>query len=266
MKKVIYLVLGIFGFALTSCETVAPGHKGVEISWGGKTNMEMVYPEGMDGGLHWIWDDMVQYDVRERTIVEKYEFNDKDKMITAVEVSMDYSLIGDKVNILHTKVSDVETKILKTLKAACKEVIPQYSAVELNLSHRGEAEDKISKILSEEFPNFYVNFARIQLTDVDLPAQVSKLAEETAVQIGRNELASKKEAEQKSLALAKVATAKGNFEAAELDAKTKKLLSTPEILKLKELEVEMEYAKKGVSKYGNNNVFGSNAASLIKGL
>jgi len=103
------------------------------------------------------------------------------------------------------------------------------------------------------------------MTDVDIPLAVAKLAEETAVQLGRNELAKKKEAEQTALAKAKVATAQGNYDAGLLDAKTKKLLSTPEILKLKELEVEMEFAKKGKSRYGSNNVFGS-STSVIKGL
>ena len=104
------------------------------------------------------------------------------------------------------------------------------------------------------------------MTDVDIPKAVAKLAEETAVQLGRNELAKKKEAEQQALAKAKVALAQGNYEAGILDAKTKKLLSAPEILKLKELDVEMMWATKGVSRFGNNNMFGVQGASVIKGL
>ena len=42
MKKVMYLVMAVFGLSLTSCETVAPGHKGVEVSWGGETNMNVI--------------------------------------------------------------------------------------------------------------------------------------------------------------------------------------------------------------------------------
>jgi regulator of protease activity HflC (stomatin/prohibitin superfamily) len=266
MKKVIYLVMAIFGLSLTSCETVSPGHKGVEISWGGETNLQTIYNEGMTTGLHWIWDEMVEYDVRQKTLVEKFEFNDNNNMTTNVEISLDYNLNPDKVTLLHTQISDIETKILKTLKSAGKEVVPQYSAVELNITKRQEAEDKLNAILARELPEFYVQLARVQMTDVDIPPAVAKLAEETAVQLGRNELATKKEAEQKSLAKAKVATAQGNFDAGILDAKTKELLSKPELLKLKELEVDMEYAKKGVSKYGTNNVFGGNGATVIKGL
>ena len=73
-----------------SCTTVSPGHKGVEISWGGQTNMDQVYAEGMHSGIHWVWDDTVEYDVREKTLVERYEFNDANNMGTGVEVSLDY--------------------------------------------------------------------------------------------------------------------------------------------------------------------------------
>lgn len=266
-KLFLMVVLAIFLMlaAFNSCEGVKPGHKGVEVSFGGKTNTNKVYDEGLNVGLHWIYDHIVEYDVREKTMVHRFEFNDKNNMITTVELSLDYNLNPNKVNLLHTQITDVETKIIKTLKSAGKEVVPQYSAVELNINKRTEAEAKLSKIMQEELPEFYVEFARVQMTDVDIPKKVADLAEETAVQLGRNELAKKKEAEQVALAKAKVATAQGNYDAGLLDAKTKKLLSQPAILELKRLEVEMEWAKKGVSKYGNNNVFGSDVG-ILKGL
>lgn len=266
MKKVLLVLSVSLAIFATSCETVKSGHKGVEVSWGGETNLQVVHTEGMNGGIHWLWDEMIEYDVREKTIVQKFEFNDKNNMVTKVELSMDYNLEPTKVNLLHTQITDVEMKIIKTMKSAGKEVIPQYSAVELNITKRIEAEQELVKILSRELPEFYVSFARVQMTDVDIPQKVAGLAEETAIQLGRNELAKKKEAEQVALAKAKVATAQGNFDAGILDAKTKKLLSTPEILKLKELEVDMQYAKKGVSRFGNNNVFGIQSGAVIKGL
>lgn len=264
MKKVV-LFLAITAL-FTACTSVQSGHKGVEVSWGGETNLNTVYNEGMNTGIHWVWDEMIEYDVREKTLVQKFEFNDKNNMVTKVEISLDYNLSPEKVNLLHTQITDVETKIIKTLKSAGKEVVPQYSAVELNITKRQEAENKLVSILAEELPEFYIELARVQMTDVDIPAKVAKLAEETAVQLGRNELAKKKEAEQVALAKAKVATAQGNYDAGLLDAKTKKLLSQPAILELKRLEVEMEWAKKGVSRYGNNNMFGVQSAGVIKGL
>ena len=262
MKKVLVL-LAVSLFTL-SCTTVESGHKGVKVSWGGETDLTKVYNEGMDSGISWIWNSMVEYDVREKTLVESFEFNDNNNMTTRVEISLDYRLNPNKVNLLHTEITDVELKILKTLKSAGKEVVPQYSAVELNITKRTEAESKLTQIIKEELPEFYVEFRRIQMTDVDIPKAVSQLAEETAVQLGRNELAKKKEAEQVALAKARVAKSEGDYNAAQFDVKTKALMSTPAVLSLYQAETERKWAEKGVSKYGNNNVFGS--ATIIKGL
>lgn len=265
MKNIFKLLLVTMMLLITSCTTVSSGHKGVIVSWGGKTDMSTVLPEGMNGGLHWIWDDVVEYDVREHTITKEFTFNDKNDMTTTVVVALDYNLEPSKVNKLHVGINDVETKIVTSLSSAAKEVVPQYAAVELNKHKRVEGENKLSSILKEELPQFFVEFKRVRFTDINIPAGISRLAEETAVQLGRNELASKKEAEQVSLAKAKVAEAKGDFEKAEYDARTKKLLSQPAMLKLRELEVMEAFAKKGISMYGNNNVFGSETA-IVKGL
>jgi regulator of protease activity HflC (stomatin/prohibitin superfamily) len=175
-------------------------------------------------------------------------------MLTGVEVSLDHNLSPDQVALLHTQIKDLDAKILKTLKSACKEVIPQYTASELNLSKRNEAEGKLSSILAQELPEFYVVFARVQLTDVDIPAGIAETAEATAKQLELNKLSEKKAEE-----------AENNFNAAEWDAKTQALLSQPQMLKLKELDVEMEFARKGVSRYGTNNVFGAETA-VLKGM
>ena len=82
---------------------------------------------------------------------------------------------------------------------------------------------------------------------------------------GANAEATAKQSELNKLAESKVVQAKNNLDAAKYDAEAKAILSKPEMLALKKLEVEMEWAKKGVSPYGNNNVFGSETA-IIKGL
>lgn len=265
MKKFLgLLVIGLIMFT-TSCTTVDSGHKGVKVSWGGETDMTTILPEGMDGGLHWLWDDVIEYDVREHTVVKEFSFNDMNDMTTTVSVALDYNLNPLKVNKLHVGINDVDVKIATSLSSAAKEVVPQYAAVDLNKHKRAEGEAKLAEILKAELPEFYVEFKRVRFTDINIPAGISRLAEETAVQIGRNELASKKEAEQVSLAKAAVAKSKGEFQSAEYDARTKKLLSQPAMLKLRELEVDEQFAKAGISRYGNNNVFGSQTA-VIKGL
>ena len=247
----------VLAFTTFSCTTVDSGHKGVKVEWGGKTDMTQVYDEGMYMGIGWLFDDMEEYDVREKTLVQKFQFNDKNNMVTSVELALDYRYEPSKVNILHKSITDVETKIIKTLKSAGKEVVPQYSAIELNISKRVEAEEKLSEIVKTELAEFLIDYKRVQMTDVDIPTKVAGLAEETAVQLGRNELAKKKEAEEIALAKAKVAKSEGNYQAAQFDVKTKELMSRPAVLKLYEAETERIWAQKGKSRYGSNNVFGS---------
>ena len=256
-KKLLGLLVIVLVVA-TSCTTVDSGHKGVEVSWGGETNLEKVYNEGMDGGFHWLWDNMIEYDVRERTMTEKFQFNDKNNMNTGVEIALDYNLDPSKVNLLHVEIKDYEVKILKTLKSAGKEVVPQYSASELNLTKRQEAEEELSRILSEELPEFYVEFARVQMTDVDIPTKIAEAAEATAKQMEFNKLA-----------LEKATEAENNFKAAEWDAQTKQILSQPAMLQLLKLENDKlkweGFLKHGKSPYGSGNVYGAETA-VFKGM
>ena len=263
MKHALLLLMA--AFLISSCTTVESGHKGVKVYWGGKTEMETILPEGMDMGISWLWNSCIEYDVREKTLVRKFVFNDSRNMETSVEIALDYNLNPNEVNLIHTRITDIDVKILKTLKSAGKEVVPQYTASELNLKMRKEAEAALREIISKELPEFYVEFARVQITDVDIPKALANVAEETAIQEGRNSLASKKELEQTNLAKARIAEAKGKYDAALFNAKTKDIMSSPKMLELKKLEIEMEWAKQGVSKYGTNNVFGA-GTTVIKGL
>jgi len=60
-------------------------------------------------------------------------------------------------------------------------VIPNYGAVDLNLTKRGEAEERLSAILSEELTEFYLELARVQITDVDIPQEISEAAKRTGL-------------------------------------------------------------------------------------
>jgi len=264
MKKLFLLLFAVS--LLSSCETVDSKHVGVAVSWGGETDMEQVYPEGVVYGLRWVVDDMVLYNAAEQTFVTKIEFNDKNNMVVPIEFSVDYKIDSKNANKLHKGIDNYMVKLEKTIKSAAADIIPKYSAVEINLLKRNEIEAKMKSVLESELPEFYLAFARIQMTDVDLPVAVSKLAEETAIQIGRNEKATKLEAEKVAIAKALVAESKGKFEAAEFDVKTKQLMSQPAVLALYQAETERVWANKGVSPFGNNNIFGSDAAAVIKGL
>jgi len=278
MKNIKRLLLGlVLIMSIASCTSVESGNKGVIVSYGGATDMDMVLDEGMHYGIRYVIDETIDYNIKEKTLKRKFSFNDSKDMPVDVTIALDYALSPMEVNKLHKFIDDVSIKIETAMSAGAKSVVPKFTAVELNKTGRAKAELMLDSILKKEMKEFFVDYKRIRITDVDLPKGISALATKTAIQIGKNELASKMEeeklqiakavvAEAKGAADAKVTTAKGDFEAAEYDAEAKKLLSQPAMIKLVEANAEFERAKNGSSKYGTHNFFGASAPHLLKNL
>jgi regulator of protease activity HflC (stomatin/prohibitin superfamily) len=264
MRKLILLLPLLIFY---SCATVDSGHQGVEVSWGGKTNMDMVYHEGMHGGLHWLWDHMMEYDSRQKTVTLANTLLDKDGLSIPIEVVVYYNILPNTANKIHKEIGpDYEnTKIIPIMKAAMKNVIPKYKALDLNVSKREQADSLLFVILRQELSEVYCELQRVNITDVDIPKEISSMIVAKQKQDEANLLAEKKKLEEENLAAARIAKAKGDYEAAQYEAKTKAILSQPMMLKLKELEIQQTWAEKGVSPYGQNNVFGANT-SIVRGL
>lgn len=267
MKNLFKLLLVglIFTSTLTSCTGVDSGYTRVKIDYGGATDMSQVYPEGLYNGVSWMWNSMIEYETRERTIPIQDVYLDKDGLKIPIDAVVYFRAQSESVNRLHKEIGPdyVKRKIVPAMNASLKNVIPQYSALELNNTYRKEAELKLIEGLKERFPEFYVDLIGVELTKVDIPKRISDQIIEKQVQDERNALAEKKELEQKNLAAAEVARAKGAFEASEYEKKTKQNLSTPQLLEFYKAETERLWATKGVSPWGQNNVFGN--SGIFKG-
>ena len=256
--KTIFVAFMFALLTLTSCTTVDSGHTGVKITWGGETDINKVYPEGFYGGLSWMWNSMVDYETRERTLNVQDEYLDLDGLKVPIDAVIYFKVEPISVNRLHKEIGPdfVNRKIVPAVNAALKTVIPQYKALELNTKYRELADNKLKEILKVKFPEFYVDCIGVNITKVDIPKEISNMIVQKQIQDERNTLAEKKELEQKNLAQAEIARAKGQYEAAQFDAKTKDILSSPKMIELYKAETERVWAEKGVSPWGNNNVFG----------
>jgi hypothetical protein len=131
------------------------------------------------------------------------------------------------------------------------------------LQHRNVYESNVTKTLNVALEKEGFTLNNIAILKMALPASYKAAIErkiavlqETATIISQT-----KQAEQ--TALKKVALAKGNFEAAQYDAKTKEILSQPKLLELYRAETERIRATNGTSEYGQNNVFGSAQGILL---
>ena len=131
------------------------------------------------------------------------------------------------------------------------------------LQHRNIYEGNVTKSLASALDKEGFTLNNIAILKMQLPKSYKAAIErkiavlqETATIISQT-----KQAEQ--TALKKVALAKGNYEAAQYDAKTKEILSQPKLLELYRAETERIRATNGTSEYGSNNVFGSAQGILL---
>lgn len=265
MKKLFLVLLGLF--LLVSCTEVDNGYKGVVYKpYSGGLDPEVVYPEGVDMGISWLWNDMITYDCRQHTTTIETKLLDKDGLDVPITASVFHRPIPNKIGHLHLdKGEEYEsTYIVPVFEGVLKDVIGKYTAQELIVEKRQQVQDEMEVLLKEAFLKNHLQCDDVIIQDIDLPPTISNAIEQKQVQEQRNLLAEKKKVEEENLAAARVAKAEGDYNAAVFDAKTKDILSQPKMLKLKELEIEELWAKKGVSKYGNNNVFGA-GATILKG-
>ena len=244
MKKLFKTGLLILTLVVTtvSCTNVDTGHEAAIVSYGGQTDMSKTLPEGIHWGLNYLVDDAVPYVVREQTYNYEITLNDKNDMATPVSVVVYYQAQKGRVNKVHSLVG------------------PDYKDEKLKAFIASVVEQKLTRLLAQEAAAIYVSVPRVNFTKVGIPTEVARIAEETAVQLSRNELATKKEAEQVALAKAKVAEAQGNYDAGVLNAKTQELLSQPKMMERQRIENEkimwQGYYKHGKSPFGENNIFG----------
>ena len=131
------------------------------------------------------------------------------------------------------------------------------------LQHRNIYEANVSKTLAIALNKEGFDLSNLAVTSMSIPdsyrAAINKkikVIQETATIKSQTEQAQQE-------AMRKVAVAKGNFEAAQFDAKTKAIMSQPKMLELYRAETERKWAEKGVSPYGNNNVFGAGTGIML---
>jgi len=131
------------------------------------------------------------------------------------------------------------------------------------LQHRNIYEANVSRTLSAalEKEGFILN--NVAILKMALPASYKKAIEKKIAVLQETATIKSQTIQAEQTALKKVALAKGNYEAAQYDAKTKEILSQPKLLELYRAETDRIWAQKGRSPYGSNNVFGSNAGILL---
>jgi regulator of protease activity HflC (stomatin/prohibitin superfamily) len=131
------------------------------------------------------------------------------------------------------------------------------------LQHRNVYEAGVTKTLTQSLAKEGFILNNIAVLKMSIPASYKK-AIETKIRVIQETATIKSQTLQaEQTALKKVALAKGNYEAALYEAKTKAILSQPKMLELYRAETERVWAEQGVSPYGSNNVFGAGTGIML---
>lgn len=131
------------------------------------------------------------------------------------------------------------------------------------LQHRNIYEGNVSKSLTVALEKEGFTLNNVAILKMALPASYKKAIERKIAVLQETATIKSQTVQAEQTALKKVALAKGNYEAAIYDAKTKEILSQPKLLELYRAETERVWANKGKSPYGSNNVFGSTSGILL---
>lgn len=257
------ILISIFAFSGT---TIKPGEEGFLFdSFGNGVDKTKTYTEGYVP--HLPWKEMIVYNVRNKSYKYTAKVLDKDGTEVTVLVTVNASLQRGKSSSIHLKHGpDYEKSVIDERSlGAIKDVIGEYSYEQIYGSFRDKIEDQIDRLIRKSLANENILVSFTEVKDVDLPPAIANAIVEKQTQEQLNLKAEKLKVYEDNIAAASKAAAKGRYDAAEYDAKTKAILSQPKMLELKKLEIEEKWAEKGVSPYGSNNVFGANT-TIVKGL
>lgn len=197
--------------SLASCGTdIDAGSEGFMFyKYGDGVDTSQVYGEGFE--WHSPWNDLIVYDMREKSKEYQSKVLDKNGLDVTIIASVNYRLVKGTSAKVHLKYGEGYEDILidKVSRGAIKDVVGKYGAEELYSTKREALESEIELSIEQAFEGNFVSLSFVEVSDVDLPPAISKAIENKEKQEQANLLAAKKEQEQINLAKAKRAAADG---------------------------------------------------------
>jgi regulator of protease activity HflC (stomatin/prohibitin superfamily) len=251
----------LVGTMFISCADVNNGERGVVYRpYGGGLDKDNVYEEGTVFGISWLWNDMIEYNVRQQTMHVEVQLLDKNSMDVPVTMSVLLRPIPSKIGYLHEDkgLDYLESFCLPVATGVLKDVVGTYTAQELVTSARDKAQLEIQTKLSSIYATNHIQCDGVIITDIDLPDAITKAIEAKQVQEERNLFSEKKRTEEVNLAAAAVAKAEGAAKVKVIEAKAQAeyIRSVQSALATSPQYVELEKVKQWKGDFGTGNVFG----------
>jgi len=227
--------------------TIGAGERGVLFKpFSGGLQKDKVFEPGFV--IKAPWNDMLVYNVREQNVEETMDVLDKNGLNIAVDVSVRFHPMYNKVGYLHEKFGKdfIIQLIIPEVRSTVRRVMGRYTAEEIYSTKRAEVEEAIIKeteeILQSEANN--IQMRALLIRSINLPDQI------------RNAIESKLQQEQEALAYQfRLEREKSEAErkriAAEGEAEANKIINsslTDELLKMRGIEATTRLSESNNSK------------------
>ena len=203
---VLFLLIGLF----MSWEDVDPGEEGFMYSpYSGGVNVESSYKEG----TYFVapWNEIITYNVLQQSKSYASQVMDINGTDIGMEVAVNFSVKqgnASKLHLMHGEgyASFIDDKV----KGAIKDIVGRYTYQEVYSTKRETLEGEIEDILMKDFEGNFLVLHYIEITDVNLPTNIANEITVKETQKQKNKTSELMKIEQKNLADAKVATARGD--------------------------------------------------------
>lgn len=238
---------------------VSPGEEGhIYKPFGGGLDINTHYSEGMH--LVWPWNEMIVYDIRQKTINQTMEVLDKNGLDVNIDLSLTYSPTKGQTGIIHNETGTgyEDVLIIPQIRSVTREIIGRYTAEELYSTKRDVLQTEIEAMVNTNLNPSHITVQYALVRDVGLPALIATAIQNKEEQEQKNLLAQKMKVEAINLAAAQIEKARGDSSAQVIRA-----AAESEMIRLKQLQlakspnyIELVKAQKWDGSYGSGNVYG----------
>jgi len=240
---VIALIAGILSSA--TFITLQPGERGVifrKFTTG--LDKQHIYQPGFK--IIAPWNDMYLYNVKEQQEEEELDVLDKNGLNIAMDVSVRFHPLYDKIGHLHENFGKnyVRQLVVPEVRSTVRRVAGRYTAEEIYSTKRKEVETAIKKETRKVLQDNYVNMRALLIRSIRLPEQI------------KNAIEKKLKEEQESLAYEyrlerERSEAERKQIQAEGEARANQIISeslSPELLKMRGIEATLKLSESQNSK------------------
>ena len=281
-KVSVWAIFGIVAIVLLtgSMYTIGAGQRGVLLTWGNPSSLPI------SQGFHWkipVAQTVIKVDVQ----TQKYEADasaaSSDLQVVSTKIAVNYHLPADSVVDLYTKIGmDYESKVIQpAVQETVKASTAQFSAEEL-ITQREMVKVKIDEALKARLLSQGIYMETTSITNFDFSQQFNnaieaKVTAEQNALTAKNVLAQRQyEAMQavaqangtaQSVLLQAEATAAARLVIAQAEAKALELQkeqAAPNVLELRTIEVQKEYATHWNGQLPTTVIGGSGAIPVLQ--